>query len=167
MFLSQVSFSVNPCYYCYFSCFFPPFPLNALHFFFIYCYFFLLFLCLPAYCYSASPIPLSSLCLSLHCCTLSVLYHISPEELFFPTILESFALVKGAVLLLEDGKSGSLHQETSRTPTSPVKQTSGAPDMRHTHLRAMIEHLRPEDTVKLVSTRVFTNHISKIRKMSH
>lgn len=39
--------------------------------------------------------------------------------------------------------------------------------MRHTHLRAMIEHLRPEDTVKLVSTRVFTNHISKIRKMSH
>uniref|UniRef100_A0A3Q4H818 protein-serine/threonine phosphatase n=1 Tax=Neolamprologus brichardi TaxID=32507 RepID=A0A3Q4H818_NEOBR len=62
---------------------------------------------------------------------------------------ESFALVKGAVLLLEDGKSGSLHQETSRTPTSPVKQSSGAPDMRHTHLRAMIEHLRPEDTVKL------------------
>lgn len=87
MLLSQVSFSVNPCYYCYFSCFFPPFPLNALHFFFIYCYFFLLFHCLPAYCYSASPIPLSSLCLSLHCCTLSVLYHISPEELFFPTIL--------------------------------------------------------------------------------
>lgn len=24
--------------------------------------------------------------------------------------------------------------------------------MRHTHLRAMIEHLRPEDTVKLVRT---------------
>lgn len=39
--------------------------------------------------------------------------------------------------------------------------------MRHTHLRAMIEHLRPEDTVKLVRTRVFTNHIHKIRKMSH
>lgn len=38
--------------------------------------------------------------------------------------------------------------------------------MRHTHLRAMIEHLRPEDTVKLVRTRVFTDHISKIRKMS-
>lgn len=62
---------------------------------------------------------------------------------------ESFALVKGAVLLLEDGESGSLHQATSHTPTSPVKQSSGAPDMRHRHLRAMIEHLRPEDTVKL------------------
>lgn len=73
---------------------------------------------------------------------------------------ESFALVKGAVLLLEDGKSGSLHQEMSRTPTSPVKQSSGAPDMRHTHLRAMIEHLRPEDTVKLA---VQLDSVSSVR----
>lgn len=49
-------------------------------------FFFLLFHYLPTYCYSASLMPLSSLCLSLHCCTLSVLYHISPEELFSPPL---------------------------------------------------------------------------------
>ncbi|XP_056239145.1 protein phosphatase Slingshot homolog 3 isoform X1 [Seriola aureovittata] len=62
---------------------------------------------------------------------------------------ESFALVKGAVLLLEDGEGLDLHDETSPTATSPVKQGSGASDTRHRHLHAMIEQLRPEDTIKL------------------
>ncbi|XP_072251899.1 protein phosphatase Slingshot homolog 3 [Leuresthes tenuis] len=57
---------------------------------------------------------------------------------------ESFALVKGAALLLEDGESGNLHESAS-----PVKQSGGAPDARHKHLHAMFEQLRPEDTIKL------------------
>ncbi|XP_044219685.1 protein phosphatase Slingshot homolog 3 [Thunnus albacares] len=57
---------------------------------------------------------------------------------------ESFALVKGAVLLLEDGKIEGLHEETS-----PLKQTVGASSLRHRHLHAMFELLRPEDTIKL------------------
>ncbi|XP_071314461.1 protein phosphatase Slingshot homolog 3 isoform X1 [Trachinotus anak] len=62
---------------------------------------------------------------------------------------ESFALVKGAVLLLEEGEGVGLHDETSPTATSPVKQGGGASDTRHRHLHAMIEQLRPEDTIKL------------------
>ncbi|XP_047440859.1 protein phosphatase Slingshot homolog 3 [Mugil cephalus] len=62
---------------------------------------------------------------------------------------ESFALVKGAALLLEDGDSVGLHEETSQPPTSPVKQDSGASDTRRRHLHAMVEQLRPEDTLKL------------------
>ncbi|XP_008291355.1 protein phosphatase Slingshot homolog 3 [Stegastes partitus] len=62
---------------------------------------------------------------------------------------ESFALVKGAVLLLEEGDNVGLHEETSPTATSPVEQSSGSSDTRHKHLHAMIEQLRPEDTIKL------------------
>ncbi|KAM6923970.1 protein phosphatase Slingshot homolog 3 [Xenentodon cancila] len=62
---------------------------------------------------------------------------------------ESFALVKGAVLLLEDGKSGGLHEDASSTVSSPVKQSGGASDTQHNHLHAMFEQLRPEDTIKL------------------
>ncbi|XP_028271370.1 protein phosphatase Slingshot homolog 3 isoform X1 [Parambassis ranga] len=62
---------------------------------------------------------------------------------------ESFALVKGAVLLLEDNESGSLHEEASSAATSPVKLGGGASETRHTQLKAMVELLRPEDTIKL------------------
>ncbi|KAM6952348.1 protein phosphatase Slingshot homolog 3 isoform 1-T1 [Lycodopsis pacificus] len=62
---------------------------------------------------------------------------------------ESFALVKGAVLLLEEGDRVSLDEETFPTPPSPVKEGGGAPDRRRRHLHAMIQQLRPEDTVKL------------------
>ncbi|KAM7417712.1 hypothetical protein PAMA_017383 [Pampus argenteus] len=57
---------------------------------------------------------------------------------------ESFALVKGAVLLLEDGDREGFHEET----LSP-KQGLGASGTRHRHLHAMFELLRPEDTIKL------------------
>ncbi|XP_053179261.1 protein phosphatase Slingshot homolog 3 [Scomber japonicus] len=57
---------------------------------------------------------------------------------------ESFALVKGAVLLLEDGKREGLQEETS-----PIKQGVDASSTRHRHLHAMFELLRPEDTIKL------------------
>ena len=72
---------------------------------------------------------------------------------------ESFALVKGAALLLEDGESGNLHENAS-----PVKQSGGAPDARHKHLHAMFEQLRPEDTIKLVRTRAHTHVASQISK---
>ncbi|XP_042349228.1 protein phosphatase Slingshot homolog 3 [Plectropomus leopardus] len=62
---------------------------------------------------------------------------------------ESFALVKGAVLLLEEGERVGVDVENSTAPTSPVKEGSKAQDMRHRHLHAMVEQLRPEDTIKL------------------
>lgn len=62
---------------------------------------------------------------------------------------ESFALVKGAVLLLEEGDNVSLREETSPTATSPVKQGSGVSDTQHRQIHAMVEQLRPEDTIKL------------------
>uniref|UniRef100_A0AAQ6A737 protein-serine/threonine phosphatase n=1 Tax=Amphiprion ocellaris TaxID=80972 RepID=A0AAQ6A737_AMPOC len=62
---------------------------------------------------------------------------------------ESFALVKGAVLLLEEGDSVDLREETSPTATSPVKQGSGVSDTQHRQIHAMVEQLRPEDTIKL------------------
>ncbi|XP_040028462.2 protein phosphatase Slingshot homolog 3 isoform X1 [Gasterosteus aculeatus] len=62
---------------------------------------------------------------------------------------ESFALVKGAVLLLGDGESGTLDGGTFASPPSPVKEGGGAQDTRRKHLQAMVEQLRPEDTVKL------------------
>ncbi|KAG7230284.1 hypothetical protein INR49_024388 [Caranx melampygus] len=62
---------------------------------------------------------------------------------------ESFALVKGAVLLLEEGDGLDRHEETSPTVASPEKQSGGASDTRHRHLHAMIEQLRPEDSIKL------------------
>ncbi|KAM4586647.1 protein phosphatase Slingshot homolog 3 isoform 1-T1 [Fundulus diaphanus] len=58
---------------------------------------------------------------------------------------ESFALVKGAVLLLDDGDSGGLKDDV----TSPVKKGTGASAIRHRHLHAMLEQLRPEDTIRL------------------
>lgn len=67
---------------------------------------------------------------------------------------ESFALVKGAVLLLGDGESGTLDGGTFASPPSPVKEGGGAQDTRRKHLQAMVEQLRPEDTVKLVRHRV-------------
>ncbi|XP_056294877.1 protein phosphatase Slingshot homolog 3 [Pseudoliparis swirei] len=62
---------------------------------------------------------------------------------------ESFALVKGAVLLLEEGERVSPDEGTCPTPPSPVKEDGGAPDTRRRHLHAMVEQLRPEDTIKL------------------
>ncbi|XP_053284078.1 protein phosphatase Slingshot homolog 3 [Pleuronectes platessa] len=62
---------------------------------------------------------------------------------------ESFALVKGAVLLLEEGEGEDPHSETSHKPTSPTKKEGGTSNTRHRHLHAMIEQLRPEDTIQL------------------
>ncbi|XP_044061299.1 protein phosphatase Slingshot homolog 3 [Siniperca chuatsi] len=61
---------------------------------------------------------------------------------------ESFALVKGAVVLLEDGETGGL-DENDPIPASPVKESGRASDKQHRQLHAMIELLRPEDTIKL------------------
>lgn len=61
---------------------------------------------------------------------------------------ESFALVKGAVLLLEEGQREGLDEE-SPPPTSPLKQSDNASDTRHKQLHAMVAQLRPEDTIKL------------------
>ncbi|XP_031645890.1 protein phosphatase Slingshot homolog 1 isoform X3 [Oncorhynchus kisutch] len=62
---------------------------------------------------------------------------------------ESFALVKGAVLLLE-GEREEPHEETSPNHfPSPLKQGGGASDTQHRHLHAMVSLLRPEDTIKL------------------
>lgn len=77
--------------------------------------------------------------------------------------------MKGAVLLLEDGEREGLDEETSPAPTSPAKESGGASDKRHRQLHAMVELLRPEDTIKLVRPRVhvhFANQISKTLKMS-
>nr|XP_019935853.1 PREDICTED: protein phosphatase Slingshot homolog 3-like [Paralichthys olivaceus]XP_019935861.1 PREDICTED: protein phosphatase Slingshot homolog 3-like [Paralichthys olivaceus] len=62
---------------------------------------------------------------------------------------ESFALVKGAVLLLEEGEGVDPHDETTHSPTSPTKQGGRTSDKQHRHLHAMIEQLRPEDTIQL------------------
>ncbi|XP_077588775.1 protein phosphatase Slingshot homolog 3 isoform X1 [Stigmatopora nigra] len=57
---------------------------------------------------------------------------------------ESFALVKGAVLLLEEAQKEEQDEETS-----PSKVEEGALDKRHKHIHAMVELLRPEDSIKL------------------
>ncbi|XP_034546869.1 protein phosphatase Slingshot homolog 3 isoform X2 [Notolabrus celidotus] len=62
---------------------------------------------------------------------------------------ESFALVKGAVLLLEEGERERLHEETSPPLTSPSEEGDVASDKRHQQIHAMVELLRPEDTIKL------------------
>ncbi|XP_071373447.1 protein phosphatase Slingshot homolog 3 [Centroberyx affinis] len=62
---------------------------------------------------------------------------------------ESFALVKGAVLLLEEDEREGPHEETSPTHSEPLKQDGGASDTRHRQLHAMVAQLRPEDTIKL------------------
>ncbi|KAF1384650.1 hypothetical protein PFLUV_G00122400 [Perca fluviatilis] len=68
---------------------------------------------------------------------------------------ESFALVKGAALLLEEGKGGGLDEGA---PPSSVKEGGGAP--QHRQLHAMVEQLRPEDTIKLA---VQLESISSVR----
>ncbi|KAK7922778.1 hypothetical protein WMY93_009680 [Mugilogobius chulae] len=55
---------------------------------------------------------------------------------------ESFALVKGAVLLIEDEPTEG---DSSPPLSSPTKQN----DRQHRQLHAMVELLRPEDTIKL------------------
>ncbi|XP_027018081.1 protein phosphatase Slingshot homolog 3 isoform X2 [Tachysurus fulvidraco] len=62
---------------------------------------------------------------------------------------ESFAFVRGAVLLLADGEREGPHDEAapSQFPNSQV--VGGASYTKHSHLHAMISLLRPEDTVKL------------------
>ncbi|XP_041709267.1 protein phosphatase Slingshot homolog 3 isoform X1 [Coregonus clupeaformis] len=63
---------------------------------------------------------------------------------------ESFALVKGAVLLLEEGEREGPHEETSPNHSlSPLKLGGGASDTQHRQLHAMVSLLRPEDTIKL------------------
>ncbi|TKS72396.1 Protein phosphatase [Collichthys lucidus] len=73
---------------------------------------------------------------------------------------ESFALVKGAVHLLEDGKRSDLDEETSSGPVSPVKEGDRASDTRRRQLHAMVEQLRPEDTIKLA---VQLDSVSSVR----
>ncbi|XP_017282687.1 protein phosphatase Slingshot homolog [Kryptolebias marmoratus] len=62
---------------------------------------------------------------------------------------ESFALVKGAAVLLEEGEGGSCSQDGLSAATSSEKKDIGASNARHGHLLAMFEQLRPEDTIKL------------------
>lgn len=59
---------------------------------------------------------------------------------------ESFAVVKGAVHLLEDAEKTNLDEDLSSE-----EESEKAPDSRSRQLHAMVEHLRPEDTMKLVS----------------
>uniref|UniRef100_A0A3B4AYN5 protein-serine/threonine phosphatase n=1 Tax=Periophthalmus magnuspinnatus TaxID=409849 RepID=A0A3B4AYN5_9GOBI len=59
---------------------------------------------------------------------------------------ESFALVKGAVLLIEDEPREG---DSSPPLTSPTKQNDTVSNARHRQLHAMVELLRPEDTIKL------------------
>nr|XP_020491431.1 protein phosphatase Slingshot homolog 3-like [Labrus bergylta] len=68
---------------------------------------------------------------------------------------ESFALVKGAVLQLEEGERECLDEETS-----PGKERDEASDKRHRQIHAMVEQLRPEDTIKLA---VQLESISSVR----
>lgn len=63
---------------------------------------------------------------------------------------ESFALVKGAVLLVEEAERVGFREEIPQTVTSPSKHGCRASDTQRRHLHAMVEHLRPEDTIKLV-----------------
>ncbi|XP_019730359.1 protein phosphatase Slingshot homolog 3 [Hippocampus comes] len=69
---------------------------------------------------------------------------------------ESFALVKGAVLLLEEAQREEPHEET----LLPQKQEDCASDKRHRHIHAMVELLRPEDSIKLA---VQLESISSVR----
>lgn len=63
---------------------------------------------------------------------------------------ESFALVKGAVLHLEDGERTDEPKETSQLASPSSKQGNTASVTKNKHLHAMLEQLRPEDTIKLV-----------------
>lgn len=84
----------------------------------------------------------------------------------FPHTRESFALVKGAVLLVEEGEREGLHEETVPPLLGP-RQGGRASDTQRRHLHAMISLLRPEDTVKLVripqTTLVLLHCLSMLR----
>ncbi|KAL2088281.1 hypothetical protein ACEWY4_015180 [Coilia grayii] len=60
---------------------------------------------------------------------------------------ESFALVKGAVLLLEEEQGED--ENTPPPPQGSPKLGNKASDTQHRHLQAMVSLLRPEDTIKL------------------
>ncbi|XP_076877126.1 protein phosphatase Slingshot homolog 3 isoform X2 [Brachyhypopomus gauderio] len=60
---------------------------------------------------------------------------------------ESFALVKGAVLLLEEGARLGIHEEATPPPHPDVGGVESG--TQHRHLHAMVSLLRPEDTIKL------------------
>ncbi|KAM6953325.1 protein phosphatase Slingshot homolog 3 [Aplochiton taeniatus] len=62
---------------------------------------------------------------------------------------ESFALVKGAVLLLEEDEREGPHQESSSRHSSQGKLGGGFSVTQHRHLHAMVSLLRPEETIKL------------------
>ncbi|KAL0974098.1 hypothetical protein UPYG_G00215360 [Umbra pygmaea] len=76
---------------------------------------------------------------------------------------ESFAVVKGAVLLLEEGEREGPVDEMfpSHTP-SPMKLGGGASAAQHRHLRAMVSLLRPEDTIKL-AVRLESVSLTRVR----
>lgn len=67
--------------------------------------------------------------------------------------------MKGAVHLLEDGKRSDLDEETSSGPVSPVKEGDRASDTRRRQLHAMVEQLRPEDTIKLVRSCAYMHFV--------
>ncbi|KAG7328792.1 hypothetical protein KOW79_006966 [Hemibagrus wyckioides] len=62
---------------------------------------------------------------------------------------ESFAVVRGAVLLLEEGPREGPHEEATPSQFPNAQLVCGASHTNHRHLHAMISLLRPEDTVKL------------------
>lgn len=65
--------------------------------------------------------------------------------------------MKGAVLLLEDGEKSSIDEDLSCE-----EEGEKAPDSQSRQLHAMVEHLRPEDTMKLVSV-ISHFHIKRLR----
>lgn len=69
----------------------------------------------------------------------------------FPFMRESFAIIKGAVHLLEDGEREDNEEESSPSPATPVKEDDRKSNIQRRQLHAMIEQLRPEDSIKLVS----------------
>ncbi|XP_026874367.2 protein phosphatase Slingshot homolog 3 [Electrophorus electricus] len=62
---------------------------------------------------------------------------------------ESFAVVKGAVLLLEEGARLGIHEETTPPLYPNARAVGGESGTQHRHLHAMVSLLRPEDTIKL------------------
>lgn len=72
--------------------------------------------------------------------------------------------MKGAVHLLEEGNKDDVDDEAASSPTSPAKENDAASEARRRQLHAMVEQLRPEDTMKLVKFLVFAEWI---RPTSH
>ncbi|KAK1804281.1 hypothetical protein P4O66_020014 [Electrophorus voltai] len=66
-----------------------------------------------------------------------------------PDPRESFAFVKGAVLLLEEGARLGIHEETTPPLYPNARAVGGESGTQHRHLHAMVSLLRPEDTIKL------------------